>query len=108
MTMKTVLVLGGGTGGIVATRALRRRLAPGDRVVLGWKTACGSCVYCLRGAPRLCRKPPSAGPRLHRADGTVLTPVLRTGTFVTHTVVTAVAAVKIPQELPMEQACRIG
>ena len=83
-------------------------LAVGDRVVLGWKTACGSCVYCLRGAPRLCRKPPSAGPRLHRADGSVLTPVLRTGTFVTHTVVPAVGAVKIPRELPVEQACLIG
>jgi S-(hydroxymethyl)mycothiol dehydrogenase len=83
-------------------------LAAGDRVVLGWKTACGSCVYCLQGAPRLCRKPPSAGPRLHRADGTVLTPVLRTGTFVTRTVVPAVGAVKIPRELPVEQACLIG
>jgi len=34
VTTKTVLVLGGGTGGLVAARALRRRLAPGDRVVL--------------------------------------------------------------------------
>ena len=34
MTTKTVLVLGGGTGGLVAARALRRRLATGDRVVL--------------------------------------------------------------------------
>lgn len=83
-------------------------LQAGDRVVLGWKTACGSCVYCLRGAPRLCRKPPAAGPRLHRADGTVLTPVLRTGTFVTRTIVPAVGAVKIPRELPVEQACLIG
>ena len=83
-------------------------VAAGDRVVLAWKTACGSCVYCLRGAPRLCRKPPSAGPRLHRSDGTVLTPVLRTGTFATRTVVPAVAAVKVPRELPVEQACLIG
>jgi S-(hydroxymethyl)mycothiol dehydrogenase len=83
-------------------------LAEGDRVVLAWKTACGSCVNCLRGAPRLCRKPPAAGPRLHRADGSVLTPVLSTGTFVTRTVVPAVGAVKIPRELPVEQACLIG
>lgn len=34
MTTKTVLVLGGGTGGLVVARALRRRLPPGDRVVL--------------------------------------------------------------------------
>lgn len=34
MPTNTVLVLGGGTGGIATARALRRRLAPGDRVVL--------------------------------------------------------------------------
>ncbi len=34
MTTNTVLVLGGGTGGITTARALRRRLAPTDRVVL--------------------------------------------------------------------------
>jgi Zn-dependent alcohol dehydrogenase len=83
-------------------------VAPGDRVVIGWKTACGECVYCKRGEPRQCKRPPSAGPRLHRADGTVLTPVLRSGTFVTRTVVPAVAAVRVPQELPVEQACLIG
>jgi S-(hydroxymethyl)mycothiol dehydrogenase len=77
-------------------------VAPGDRVVIGWKTACGECVYCKRGEPRQCKRPPSAGPRLHRADGTVLTPVLRSGTFVTRTVVPAVAAVRVPGELPVE------
>ncbi|MHB8642226.1 MAG: alcohol dehydrogenase catalytic domain-containing protein [Gaiellaceae bacterium] len=83
-------------------------VAPGDRVVLGWKTACGECAPCLRGEPRLCKKPPAAGARLHRADGAVLTPVLRTGTFATTTVVPEVAAVKVPRELPVEQACLIG
>lgn len=83
-------------------------LAEGDRVVLGWKTACGECVYCERGLPRQCKRPPAAGPRLHRADGTVLTPVLRTGTFTTRTVVPAGGAIKIPRELPVEQACLIG
>jgi Zn-dependent alcohol dehydrogenase len=38
----------------------------------------------------------------------VLTPVLRTGTFATRTVVPAVAAVPVPRELPVEQACLIG
>jgi len=83
-------------------------VAPGDRVVIGWKTACGECVYCKRGEPRHCKRPPAAGPRLHRADGTVLTPVLRSGTFVTRTVVPAVATVRVPRELPVEQACLIG
>jgi S-(hydroxymethyl)mycothiol dehydrogenase len=83
-------------------------LAAGDRVVLGWKTACGVCANCLRGDPRFCRRPPSAPGRLHRADGSELTPVLRTGTFATHTVVPAVAAAKVPRALPVEQACLLG
>ncbi|HEX3807274.1 MAG TPA: alcohol dehydrogenase catalytic domain-containing protein [Gaiellaceae bacterium] len=83
-------------------------LGAGDRVVLGWKTACGVCPTCLRGAPRQCSRPPAAPGRLHRHDGAELTPVLRTGTFATHTVVPAVAAVKVPRELPIEQACLIG
>jgi Zn-dependent alcohol dehydrogenase len=97
-----------GAGTIEALGAGVDGLAVGDRVVLGWKASCGSCSFCARGEPRLCKKQPAAGPRLHRADGAVLTPVLRTGTFVTRTVVPAVAAVKIPRELPVEQACLIG
>jgi S-(hydroxymethyl)mycothiol dehydrogenase len=83
-------------------------LAPGDRVVLGWKASCGTCEACRRGAPRLCKRPPAAVGRLHRAAGAELTPVLRTGTFATRTVVPAAAAVKMPPELPVEQACLIG
>jgi S-(hydroxymethyl)mycothiol dehydrogenase len=83
-------------------------LALGDRIVLGWKAACGECSTCRRGDPRQCKKPPAALGRLHRHDGAELTPVLRTGTFASHTVVPAVAAVKVPRELPVEQACLIG
>jgi Zn-dependent alcohol dehydrogenase len=83
-------------------------LSVGDRVVIGWKAACGACEFCARGRPRRCKRPPAAGPRLHRSDGSVLSPVLRTGTFATRTVVPAVAAVKVPRELPVEQASLIG
>jgi Zn-dependent alcohol dehydrogenase len=84
------------------------QLQPGDRVVLGWKGACGSCAMCLRGEPRRCARPPAATGRLFRQNGDELTPVLRTGTFATHTVVPAAAAVKVPTELPAEQACLVG
>jgi S-(hydroxymethyl)mycothiol dehydrogenase len=97
-----------GAGTIEAVGDGVSELAEGDRVVLGWKTACGKCSMCTRGEPRQCKKPPGAQGRLHRHDGADLTPVLRTGTFATHTVVPAVAAVKVPRELPLEQACLIG
>jgi Zn-dependent alcohol dehydrogenase len=97
-----------GAGTVEAVGEGVETVAPGDRVVLGWKTACGECVYCKRGEPRQCKRPPAAGPRHHRGDGSVLTPVLRAGTFATRTVVPAVGAVPIPRELPVEQACLIG
>jgi S-(hydroxymethyl)mycothiol dehydrogenase len=97
-----------GAGTIIETGDGVDGLEPGDRVVLGWKTACGKCAPCLRGEPRQCTRPPAAPGRLHRHDGTELTPVLRTGTFATHTVVPQVAAVKVPEKLPPEQACLIG
>jgi Zn-dependent alcohol dehydrogenase len=97
-----------GAGTVEAVGAGVTELAPGDRVVLGWKTACGECDYCRHGRTRQCKKPPGAIGRLHRENGDVLTPVLRTGTFATRTVVPQVAVVKIPDELPIEQACLIG
>jgi S-(hydroxymethyl)mycothiol dehydrogenase len=97
-----------GAGTIEAVGPEVNRLSGGDRVVLGWHTACGECEQCARGLPRQCKRPPAAAGRLHRTDGSILTPVLRTGTFATRTVVPAVAAVKIPDELPFDQACLIG
>lgn len=97
-----------GAGTIEALGEGVQGLAEGDRVVLAWKTACGVCSTCARGAPRQCKRPPAAVGRLLRSDGEVLTPVLRTGTFATHTVVPALAAVRVPRELPVEQACLIG
>ena len=80
----------------------------GDRVVLGWRSPCGRCPWCRRGEPRLCRTPPNARGRLHLADGRELGTVLQLGTFTTRTVVHEAAAVRIPDGLPVEQACLIG
>jgi S-(hydroxymethyl)mycothiol dehydrogenase len=97
-----------GAGTVEAVGPGVEHVAPGDRVVLGWHTACGECAMCTRGLPRQCKRPPAAAGRLHRSDGAVLSPVLRTGTFATRTVVPAAAAVKIPAELSVEQACLLG
>ncbi len=97
-----------GAGTVAAVGEGVSTLVEGDRVVIGWKTACGECAQCMRGEPRYCRRPPAAPGRLFRSDGAELTPVLRTGTFATHTVVPALAAAKVPRELPVEQACLLG
>jgi S-(hydroxymethyl)mycothiol dehydrogenase len=80
-------------------------VAPGDRVVIAWRAPCGECPQCRRGDPRRCSSQLRAKRRLHRAaDGALLTPVLRCGTFADHAVVHEACAVKVPEELPIEQA----
>src|SRR5580765_6352963 len=83
------------------------RLAAGDRVILGWRSPCGECRWCLGGEPRRCPRPPRAR-RLRLADGRRLSQALQMGTFATRTVVHAAAAVPYPDGLPPEQACLIG
>jgi S-(hydroxymethyl)mycothiol dehydrogenase len=80
-------------------------VAPGDRVVIAWRAPCGDCPQCVRGDPRRCSSQLRARRRMHRAsDGALLTPVLRCGTLAEHAVVHEAVAVKMPDELPVEQA----
>jgi S-(hydroxymethyl)mycothiol dehydrogenase len=80
-------------------------VASGDRVVIAWRAPCGECPQCRRGDPRRCSSQLRAKRRLHRAaDGALLTPVLRCGTYADHAVVHEACAVKMPDELPLEQA----
>jgi S-(hydroxymethyl)mycothiol dehydrogenase len=80
-------------------------VAAGDRVVVAWRAPCGECPQCLRGDPRRCSSQLRAKRRMHRAvDGALLTPVLRCGTFADLAVVHEACAVKVPEELPIEQA----
>jgi S-(hydroxymethyl)mycothiol dehydrogenase len=83
-------------------------LAPGDRVVLGWRSPCGACRWCARGDVRRCRTPPGVRDRLHLSDGRALAQTLQLGTFATRTVVNSAAAIPIADALPPEQACLIG
>ncbi len=83
-------------------------LEPGDAVVLAWRSPCGACDPCTRGQPRRCARPLRARRRLRRANGEVLTQTLLCGTFATRTNVHAGAAIKVPPELPPEQACLLG
>jgi S-(hydroxymethyl)mycothiol dehydrogenase len=80
-------------------------VASGDRVVIAWRAPCGECPQCRRGDARRCSSQLRAKRRLHRAaDGALLTPVLRCGTFAERAVVHEACAVKVPKELPIEQA----
>src|SRR5690349_17054229 len=46
-----------GAGTVEAVGADVTNVAPGDRVVLGWRSPCGRCRWCVRGDERRCRTP---------------------------------------------------
>jgi S-(hydroxymethyl)mycothiol dehydrogenase len=85
-------------------------VAPGDRVVIAWRAPCGdSCRSCKRGDQRRCSNNVRAKRRMHRAaDGALLNAVLRCGTFADRVIVHEACAVKVPDALPVEQACLLA
>jgi Zn-dependent alcohol dehydrogenase len=109
--MKFPILLGHeGAGLVEEVGAEVSAVAPGDRVVIAWRAPCGdSCPSCRRGDRRRCSNNLRGRRRLRRAaDGVVLTPVLRCGTFADRTIVHEACAVKVPAELPVEQACLLA
>ncbi|HEY1563642.1 MAG TPA: alcohol dehydrogenase catalytic domain-containing protein [Gaiellaceae bacterium] len=108
--MKFPILLGHEGAGVVEEVGSEVTLvAPGDRVVVAWRAPCGECPQCRRGDPRRCSSQLRARRRLRRAvDGALLTPVLRCGTFADQAVVHEACAVKVPEELPTEQAALLA
>jgi len=81
---------------------------PGDRVVLGWRSPCGSCAWCRRGERHLCRTPPRAERRIRLQDGSPVSGTLQLGTLATRTIVAGQSLVAVGAELPPEQSCLLG
>lgn len=83
--------------------------AVGQRVILCWRAPCLRCRFCLRGELELCGNVLTPATRARVvSDGTLLTPVLRLGTFTTHTVVMAAQAIPIGDGVPPEAGCLVG
>jgi S-(hydroxymethyl)mycothiol dehydrogenase len=97
-----------GAGVVEAVGEGVEHVSPGDRVVVGWRSPCGQCRWCLRGAGHLCRTPAMAAGRMHTSDGLDLMGVFRAGTFATRSVLHGAALVPLGVDLPMEEACLLG
>ncbi|MFJ5674652.1 Zn-dependent alcohol dehydrogenase [Streptomyces sp. NPDC093097] len=84
-------------------------LKAGDRVLMCWLPACGSCPSCKRGQTHLCLAGfMNAGtPNFTRPGGDVFG-FAGTGTFTEEVVVAAHCAVPIPDDVPYEIAALIG
>ncbi|MFE2431392.1 Zn-dependent alcohol dehydrogenase [Streptomyces sp. NPDC059373] len=98
-----------GAGDIVEVGAGVDGLAAGDRVLVCWLPACGSCPACRRGQSHLCLAGfVNAGtPNFRRPTGDVFG-FAGTGTFAEEVVVAAPCAVPIPDDVPYEIAALIG
>lgn len=98
-----------GAGHVEAVGEGVTHLAVGDPVVIAYRAPCEQCPACRRGDPRRCYMALRPKPRIRRAsDGAQCSQVLRCGTFATHTVVHAKAAIKMPTEMPLDKACLIA
>jgi S-(hydroxymethyl)glutathione dehydrogenase / alcohol dehydrogenase len=112
----TPIVLGHeGAGVVIGTGKDVTAFAPGDHVVLASAPKCGQCFWCRRGQPTLCET------IMHLASGGLLDDTPRfaldgapvhqlcfTGTFSEVTVVPDIAAVKIPDDVPLGPASLLG
>ncbi|WP_055702693.1 Zn-dependent alcohol dehydrogenase [Streptomyces silaceus] len=84
-------------------------LAPGDRVLLCWLPACGTCPACKRGQTQLCLAGfMNAGTPNFKRSGGDLFGFAGTGTFTEEVVVDAGCAVPIPDDVPFDIAALIG
>jgi S-(hydroxymethyl)mycothiol dehydrogenase len=97
-----------GAGVIEEIGAEVTSVEPGDRVVIAWRAPCGECPSCRRSDPRRCSSQLRAKRRANRLDGSLLTPMLRCGTFADRAIVHEACAVRVPRELPVEQACLLA
>lgn len=91
-------------------------LRPGDHVVVSWVPQCGDCFFCRRGQAHLCQSSDAVlltgglldgTPRL-RLDGAALFQMCAAGTFCEVTVIPATAAVRVPDDLPLDVAALLG
>lgn len=98
-----------GAGDVVETGDGVTGPRPGDRVLVCWLPACGSCPACRRGQSQLCLAGfmNSGTPNFRHGDTDVFG-FAGTGTFAEEIVVDAGCAVPIPDDLPYDIAALIG
>ena len=92
-------------------------LKQGDHVVSCWQAPCGKCETCVSGKTHICEnlltdlgtgKLLDGTARFKDNDGSEINHALYVSGFSEYIVSPAIAAVKVPDELPLDQACLIG
>jgi NDMA-dependent alcohol dehydrogenase len=91
-------------------------LKPGDHVVVSWVPQCGDCFFCERDQGYLCEGANAAlasgglldGTTRFTSQGAPLYQMAASGTFSEVSIIPAIGAVKIPDDLDMRVAALIG
>lgn len=105
-----------GAGQVVSVGPNVTTCKPGDYVTLSWVPYCGTCAYCRAGKFSLCESafgPMFAGTLMDGTtrmtlDGATCYHSSLLSTFAEYTVVPEMSCVKVPDKMPMAQACMIG
>ena len=92
-------------------------LAKGDHVVLVFMPSCGNCLPCAEGRPALCEKGVvtntqgtllSGARRIFAGDGTPIHHHMGCSAFSEYAVVSRRSAIKVPNDLPLDEAALFG
>jgi S-(hydroxymethyl)glutathione dehydrogenase/alcohol dehydrogenase len=84
-------------------------LAAGDPVLVTLIRACGGCPACAGGDPTSCEHAwDAAASPLRDADGGALAQGMKTGAFAEAVVVDRSQVVRLPEDLPLEEACLLA
>ena len=112
----TPVVLGHEAAGVVeAVGPGVSHVAVGDRVVLTPAPSCGQCYWCVRGEHSICEysagiitstMPDGSSPL--SSDGQVIYRGVGVGAFAEKAIVVAEAAIKLPDDVPLDIACVLG
>src|SRR5712691_6513562 len=91
-------------------------LRSGDHVVISWVPQCGDCYFCAHGQGQLCEAANVSmttnglldGTYRFQRDGNDVGQMAASATFSEETVVPAIGAVKIDDDIPLKSAALIG
>ncbi|MFJ5995842.1 Zn-dependent alcohol dehydrogenase [Streptomyces sp. NPDC092370] len=97
-----------GAGVVEAVGGGVTHVTPGDHVALSTLANCGTCAECDRGRPTMCRQAIGRPGRPFGHGGSPVHQFASNSAFAERTVVKAVQAVRIPDDIPLTSAALIG
>jgi len=105
-----------GAGTVVETGSGVTSVRPGDNVIPLWRLSCGECEYCTSARPALCAVGLTIrstgrlldGSSRFSLNGSEIKHFLGVSTFSEYTVILERALVKVPRDIPLQQAALLG